>query len=64
MALLVHVEDYFNQLSVELEDEVKKRISLGKNGHIVSLEARLGDAHCHGSFGKRQRAREWSGVNR
>ncbi|MNX24701.1 hypothetical protein D3C86_547330 [compost metagenome] len=30
VALLVHVEDYFNQLSVELEDEVKKRISLGQ----------------------------------
>lgn len=38
-ALLVQVEDYFNQLSVELEDEAESQFRLGENGYIVLLEA-------------------------
>lgn len=37
--LLVQVEDYFNQLSVELEVEAESQFRLGENGYIVLLEA-------------------------
>jgi hypothetical protein len=39
VALLDQVEDYFNQLRVELEDEAEGEFRLGKNGYIVLLEA-------------------------
>lgn len=38
-ALLDQVEDYFNQLSVELEDEAESQFRLGANAYIVLLEA-------------------------
>ena len=38
-AILAHVKDYVNQLSVELEDEAENQFRLGKNGYIVLLEA-------------------------
>lgn len=38
-ALLDQVEDYFNQLSVELEGEAESPFCLGENGYIVLLEA-------------------------
>ncbi len=38
-ALIDQVEDYFNQLRVELEDEVENEFSLGRSGYIVVLEA-------------------------
>ncbi|MUT67448.1 hypothetical protein [Paenibacillus sp. NEAU-GSW1] len=37
-ALLDHVEDYFNHLRIELEDEAKSHFRLGENGYIVLLE--------------------------
>jgi hypothetical protein len=36
--LLNQIEDYFNQLRVELEDEAESEFRLGKNGYIVLLE--------------------------
>ncbi|EFU43840.1 hypothetical protein PVOR_01475 [Paenibacillus vortex V453] len=38
-ALLDQVEDYFNQLSVELEDEFEIDFCLGAQGYIVVLKA-------------------------
>lgn len=38
-ALLVHVEDYFNQLRAELEDKTEDEFHLGRHGYIVVLEA-------------------------
>ncbi|MDQ0087826.1 hypothetical protein J2T12_001232 [Paenibacillus anaericanus] len=40
-AFLIHVEDYFNQLRTELEDEAEHQFNLGENGFIVLLE--MGD---------------------
>lgn len=37
--LLDQVEDYFNQLSVELEDEAESQFCLSENGYIVLLKA-------------------------
>ncbi|MCH1642182.1 hypothetical protein MJ257_18960 [Paenibacillus timonensis] len=37
-ALLVLVEDFFNKLRIELEDEEDSQFRLGKNGYIVLLE--------------------------
>ncbi|MNW70174.1 hypothetical protein D3C74_493850 [compost metagenome] len=31
-AFLIHVEDYFNQLRTELEDEAEHQFNLGENG--------------------------------
>ena len=37
-ALLDHVEDYFNHLRIELEDEADSQFRLDENGYIVLLE--------------------------
>jgi hypothetical protein len=37
-ALLFQLEDYFNQLRAEQEDEAKTDFRLGENGYIVLLE--------------------------
>ncbi|TDF88860.1 hypothetical protein [Paenibacillus piri] len=38
-ALLNQIEDYFNQLRVELEDGEESEFHLGRHGYIVVLEA-------------------------
>jgi hypothetical protein len=38
-AFLDQVEDYFNQLKVELEDEAESEFRLGRHGYIAVLEA-------------------------
>lgn len=38
-ALHVYVEDFFNQFSVELNDEVESEFGLDRSGYIVVLEA-------------------------
>ncbi|RCX21371.1 hypothetical protein DFP94_102119 [Fontibacillus phaseoli] len=40
-AFLIHVEDYFNQLRTELEDEAENQFNFSENGFIVLLE--MGD---------------------
>ncbi|MCT1404114.1 hypothetical protein M4D81_34495 [Paenibacillus sp. p3-SID867] len=44
LELLDPVQDYFNQLRVELEDKAKGEFRLGRDGYIVVLEA--GDNVC------------------